>query len=128
MQATSGPTAQTSFERAVDAMRAADAAAAERICRRALQRHPRDGNLSTRRVFEHWALPWQDSCLRFHENRRAVRIASSEQVPQPLSTNGMQRLRDYETQLAPLTDVLAPLLRRLPREHQPRSLWSETAA
>jgi hypothetical protein len=41
MQATSGSTAQASLERAVGAMRADDAVAAERICRRALQQHPR---------------------------------------------------------------------------------------
>jgi hypothetical protein len=62
------------------------------------------------------------------DGRRAVRTANSAQVRQPLYTTGMQRWRDYETQLAPLIDVLAPLLRRLPREQQPRSLWSETAA
>jgi hypothetical protein len=95
---------------------------------RVLQQHPRDGNLSTRRVLEHCALPWEDAWLRLHENRRAVRIASSEQVRQPLYTTGMQRWRDYEARLAPLIDVRAPLLRRLPHEQQPRSLWSETAA
>jgi hypothetical protein len=43
-----------------------------------------DTEAATRRVLEHCGLPWEDGCLRFHENPRAVRTASSEQVRQPL--------------------------------------------
>jgi len=81
-----------------------------------------DPEAATRRVLEHCGLPWEDGCLRFHENPRAVRTASSEQVRQPLYTTGMQRWRDYEAQLAPLIEILQPLLRELPYELQPRSV------
>ena len=81
-----------------------------------------DPDGQVRRLLEYCRLPWEDGCLRFHENRRAVRTASSEQVRQPIYTAAVQRWRDYETHLGPLIDVLAPLLRRLPIDWQPAAL------
>jgi len=37
-----------------------------------------------RRLFDYLELPFEDSCLRFHENPRAVNSASSEQVRMPM--------------------------------------------
>jgi tetratricopeptide (TPR) repeat protein len=75
-----------------------------------------------RRVLDFCALPWEPQCLTFHQNRRVVRTASSEQVRQPLNTAGLHRWRDYERHLGPLIDVLAPLLRRMPASAQPQTL------
>ena len=37
-----------------------------------------------RRILAFCGLPFEDSCVHFHENKRAVRTASSEQVRQPI--------------------------------------------
>jgi Flp pilus assembly protein TadD len=81
-----------------------------------------DFEATVRRVLDHCGLPWEEACLRFHENRRPVRTASSEQVRQPLYSTGIGRWRAYEDQLAPLIGVLEPLLRTLPPDQRPRSL------
>jgi tetratricopeptide (TPR) repeat protein len=86
-----------------------------------------DFEATVRRVLEHCGLEWEESCLRFHENRRPVRTASSEQVRQPLYSSGMGRWRAYEDHLAPLIEVLEPLLLMLPPEQQPRSLQQRSA-
>ena len=41
-------------------------------------------------------------CLRFYENERAVRTASSEQVRQPIFREGLDQWRHYEPWLEPL--------------------------
>jgi tetratricopeptide (TPR) repeat protein len=47
-------------------------------------------------------LPFEASCLRFHETARAVRTPSSEQVRQPIYTAGLEHWRNFEPWLAPL--------------------------
>ena len=44
-------------------------------------------------------LPFEDNCLRFHENNRAVRTASSEQVRRPINRDGVERWRAYGMRL-----------------------------
>jgi hypothetical protein len=78
-----------------------------------------DTEHEVRRLLEFCELPWEDACLKFHENPRAVRTASSEQVRNPVYSSVMHRWRDYEPHLGPLIEVLAPLLRSLPDEWQP---------
>jgi tetratricopeptide (TPR) repeat protein len=75
-----------------------------------------------RRLLDYCDLPWDDGCLRFHENRRAVRSASSEQVRQPLYARARHRWRDYEKHLGPLIGVIEPLLRALPDSWRPAGL------
>ncbi len=55
-------------------------------------------------------LDYEEQCLRFHENKRAVRTASSEQVRQPLSRAAFDRWRMYEQWLGPLKRALGPAL------------------
>ncbi|MBB3957507.1 tetratricopeptide repeat-containing sulfotransferase family protein [Novosphingobium sediminicola] len=45
-------------------------------------------------------------CLRFHENRRAVRTVSSEQVRQPIYRSALEHWRNYERFLGPLKRAL----------------------
>ena len=71
------------------------------------------------RLLDYCGLPWDEQCSRFHENRRAVRSASSEQVRQPLNRAGLHRWRDYERHLQPLIDILAPVLGELPPASRP---------
>jgi tetratricopeptide (TPR) repeat protein len=55
-------------------------------------------------------LPFEDACLRFHENDRAVRTASSEQVRRPINRDGVGMWQAVEAQLGPLKDALGPVL------------------
>jgi tetratricopeptide (TPR) repeat protein len=64
----------------------------------------------TRRILEFCGLPWEDACLKFHATERAVRTASSEQVRRPIYGDSVGVWRRYEAQLAPLLDILAPVL------------------
>ncbi|HEX9964414.1 MAG TPA: sulfotransferase [Allosphingosinicella sp.] len=63
-----------------------------------------------RRLLDYLGLPFDPATLRFHENRRAVRTASSEQVRRPINRDGLDRWRDYEPWLAPLEAALGPAL------------------
>jgi tetratricopeptide (TPR) repeat protein len=72
-----------------------------------------------RRILEHCGLPFEESCLRFYENTRAVKTASSEQVRQPIYRDGVGRWRRYEphvndwkTELADIIDDLPDSVRR----------------
>lgn len=57
---------------------------------------------NARRMIDYLELPWQDDCLRFHEQRQAVSTASAVQVREPVHTRSLGRWRKYEAQLAPL--------------------------
>jgi len=59
-------------------------------------------------------LPFDESCLRFYENDRAVRTASSEQVRQPIFTEGVDRWRHYEPWLEELKCALGFVLDAYP--------------
>jgi hypothetical protein len=51
-------------------------------------------------------LAFEAACLRFHDNARAVRTASSEQVRRPIFRDSLQNWRNYESWLGPLAEVL----------------------
>jgi tetratricopeptide (TPR) repeat protein len=67
-----------------------------------------------RRLLGYLGLPFEDACLKFYENSRAVRTASSEQVRRPLNRDGMGQWKPYETWLEPLKDALGELWVRYP--------------
>lgn len=56
----------------------------------------------TRRLLAHCNLPWDDACLRFHENTAAVSTPSATQVRRPLYRDAMARWRSYEAELEPV--------------------------
>ena len=58
------------------------------------------------RLLEHCGLEFEAACLRFHEQDRAVRTASSEQVRQPIYKDALALWMNYESHLAPLRRVL----------------------
>ena len=68
----------------------------------------------TRRLLDHCGLPFEDGCLRFYENDRAVRTASSEQVRQPIFTDAADHWRNYDSWLGPLKAALGPVLDAYP--------------
>ena len=52
----------------------------------------------------------EPGCLRFYENERAVRTASSEQVRRPIFREGVDHWRHYEPWLGTLKGALGPVL------------------
>ncbi len=70
--------------------------------------------LEVRRLLDYCALPFEPSCLRFFENDRPVRTASSEQVRQPIFREGLDQWRHFEPWLAPLTQALGAALDTYP--------------
>ncbi|QMW22690.1 tetratricopeptide repeat-containing sulfotransferase family protein [Sandaracinobacteroides saxicola] len=63
-----------------------------------------------RRLLDWLGLPFEAQCLRFHENARAVRTASSEQVRRPIFSEGTDQWRRYAAHLGPLEAALGDVL------------------
>ena len=51
-------------------------------------------------------LPWDERCLRFHENPRYVHTTSYDQVRRPIYTSSVGRWRRFAHQLSPLRQAL----------------------
>ena len=73
-----------------------------------------DSESSIKALLEYCGLPFEESCLRFYENDRAVRTASSEQVRQPIFADGIDHWRNFESGLSPLKDALGDVLTLYP--------------
>lgn len=58
--------------------------------------------------------PFEQACLAFHTNARAVRTASSEQVRRPINRDGVGQWQPYGAWLGPLRDALGPVLEAYP--------------
>jgi hypothetical protein len=61
---------------------------------------------SIREILAHIGVDFEEACLRFYENKRAVKTASSEQVRQPIYTKSVGRWQTVSEQLKPLRDSL----------------------
>jgi hypothetical protein len=59
-----------------------------------------------RLLLEYCELPFEEACLNFHETKRAVRTASSEQVRRPIFREGLEQWRKYEPWLDELRQAL----------------------
>ena len=68
----------------------------------------------TRRLLAACDLDFEDTCLRFFENNRAVRTPSSEQVRKPINRDGLDSWRPFEQWLGPLKSALGPSLTKYP--------------
>ena len=73
-----------------------------------------DTEAEVRALLAYCGLSFDEKCLRFYENRRAVRTASSEQVRQPIFREGLDQWRHYEPWLDPLKVTLGPVLQAYP--------------
>ena len=71
-----------------------------------------------RRILDHCELPFEESCVRFHETERAVKTASSEQVRQPIYTSGLGKWRRYEAHLDLWQEQLGDIVSELPEVSQ----------
>ena len=69
----------------------------------------RDFEGEVRRLLDYCGLPFEEQCLRFHENRRVVATMSSEQVRRPLYSEAVTQWRNFEPWLGPLKDALGDL-------------------
>ena len=67
------------------------------------------------RLLDHLGLPFEEACLSFHENKRAVRTASSEQVRRPIFTDALEHWRNYAPWLDPLVEALGPVTDAYPQ-------------
>jgi hypothetical protein len=85
-----------------------------RVHRVIYERMVDDTENEVRRLLDYCGLPFEDACLRFYENDRAVRTASSEQVRQPIFRDAVEHWRNYELWLDPLKAALGPTLDAYP--------------
>lgn len=67
---------------------------------------------SVRRILDHCGLPFEQDCVDFHENRRAVRTPSSEQVRQPIFREGLDQWKAFAPWLDPLRESLGDAVTR----------------
>ncbi|MGH8242184.1 MAG: tetratricopeptide repeat-containing sulfotransferase family protein [Steroidobacteraceae bacterium] len=91
-----------------------DEALPGRIHRVFYERLVEDTEAEIRGVLEYCGLPFEAGCLRFFENERPVRTASSEQVRQPIYREGMDQWRHFETWLNPLKTALGAVIAAYP--------------
>ena len=61
---------------------------------------------TVRRLLDFCGLRFEPECLAFHKTRRPVHTASSEQVRQPISREGLEQWRNYEPWLGALREGL----------------------
>ena len=67
-----------------------------------------EGNV--RRLLQYCGLEFEPQCVSFHENRRSVRTASSEQVRQAIYRDGLEQWKNFEAWLGPLKSALGDAL------------------
>lgn len=73
-----------------------------------------DTEAEVRKLLDYCGLEFEPACLRFFENQRPVRTASSEQVRQPIYREGVEQWRLYEEWLNPLKEALSEVLTSYP--------------
>ena len=98
----------------VDLMSHFDQALPGRIHRVIHERLIEDTEAEVRRLLDYCGLPFEDGCLRFYENERAVRTASAQQVRKPISREGVDQWRHFEPWLEPLKTALGAVLDAYP--------------
>jgi tetratricopeptide (TPR) repeat protein len=74
----------------------------------------KDPETEVRALLDYLGLPFEEACLRFHENQRAVRTASSEQVRQPINRQGLDQWQAFEPWLGPMKQALGDVLTHYP--------------
>src|SRR5580658_4002116 len=98
----------------VELMAHVDAALPGRVHRVYYETIIEDTEAEVRRLLDYCDLPFEDACLKFYENERAVRTASSEQVRQPIFREGLDHWQHYVPWLDPLKVALGPVLAAYP--------------
>jgi len=75
---------------------------------------------SVRRLLDFCGLGFEPQCLTFHETRRSIRTASSEQVRQAIYREGLDHWKHFEPWLGPLRAALGDALSRYRDEDNER--------
>ena len=65
----------------------------------------------SRRLLAFLGLPWDNTCLDFHQTQRVVHTASTTQVRQPIYRNAVGRWHACAEYLGPLLEALGDLAR-----------------
>ena len=94
----------------LDLMRHWDAVLPGRVLKMQYEDVVENLEFSVRRLLEQCELPFEASCLTFHETQRSVRTPSSEQVRQPIGRAGLTQWQSYAPWLSPLRDILGDAL------------------
>ena len=94
----------------VDLMAWFDEAMPGRIHRAIYEQVVDDLETEVRRLLDYCGLAFEDGCLRYYENERAVRTASSEQVRRPIYRDSLEQWTHYDPWLGPLRESLGPEL------------------
>jgi len=81
-----------------------DAVLPGRVHRVEYERMVGETEAQTRALLRYCGLDFEEACLRFHENARPVRTASSEQVRRPIFRDGLEQWRHYEGWLGALAE------------------------
>ncbi|SET33771.1 tetratricopeptide repeat-containing sulfotransferase family protein [Thalassotalea agarivorans] len=63
---------------------------------------------SIKEILKFIGLPFEQQCLDFHKNKRAVATASSEQVRQPINTKGLNAWLPFKPFLSEIIDIQSP--------------------
>jgi tetratricopeptide (TPR) repeat protein len=71
-----------------------------------------DLETNVRRILEHCGLDFEPQCIDYHKTERSVRTASSEQVRQPITRDGLNHWKHFEPWLDPLKAALGDALTR----------------
>ncbi|AXE61827.1 sulfotransferase [Candidatus Thioglobus sp. NP1] len=66
----------------------------------------------TRNLLEYCELDWDEKCLNFHKNKRAVKTASSMQVREKMYQGSSDAWRKYAGHIKPLIHGLEPYLKK----------------
>jgi tetratricopeptide (TPR) repeat protein len=98
----------------VELMAHVDAVLPGRVHRVIYESMIEDPEAEIRALLAYCGLPFEESCVNFHENDRAVRTASSEQVRRPIFKDAVEHWQNYESWLDPLKTALGPVLSSYP--------------
>ncbi len=95
-------------------MRSIDAALPGRVHRVIHEELVADPETEVRALLTYLGLPFEQACLEFWQNERAVQTPSAEQVRRPINRDGMDKWHHYEAWLAPLKSALGDVLESYP--------------
>ena len=69
-----------------------------------------DLETQVRRILDYCDLPFEETCVNFHETERAIRTASSEQVRQPIYNKSVNTWKRFDSHIGDLKEALEPLI------------------
>jgi tetratricopeptide (TPR) repeat protein len=73
-----------------------------------------DPETEIRALLAYLELPFEQACMEFWQNDRAVQTPSAEQVRRPINRDGMDKWQHYEAWLSPLKTALGDVLESYP--------------